>query len=226
MKKIILAATLVLGMSLPAVAAAPRLVVDNFKFDFGQVYQGVRVDHIYRFQNIGDATLNIKKVRSSCGCTAALLSADQLAPGEAGEVKVSFDSSRFKGEVTKTVYLYTDDPDHREVYLNLRGEVLARIVSDPAQLMLENLSPGVERTATVVIANRSQDPLELEPPTSSIVDLKASLASSSLAPGESTQMTVTVLPKDGANRFSGYIFVRVSGPQATELRIPVQAAVH
>lgn len=225
MKKIILAVTLILGVSLPAFAAAPRLVVDNIKFDFGQVYQGARVDHIYRIQNIGDAPLNIEKVRSSCGCTAALLSAARLAPGEAGEVKVSFDSTRFKGEVTKAVYLYTDDPDHREVYLNLRGEVLARLVADPPQLVLVSLSPGVERTATVVIANQSQEPLELEAPTSTIADVKAILAKSSLAPGETTQMTVTVLPKDGTTRFSGYVFVRGSGPQAPELRIPVQVAV-
>ena len=143
MKQMLITAALLLAMTLPAFAAAPDLVIENYKFDFGQVYQGERVEHVYRFRNAGDAPLRIEKVRSSCGCTAALASAEIIAPGEQGEVKAVFDSTRFRGRVTKTIYLYTDDPVHRETHFTLSGEVLAKLVANPAKLVFDNLSPGV-----------------------------------------------------------------------------------
>lgn len=225
MKRLLLAAALVLGLTLPAAAAAPQLVVDGLDFDFGQVYQGEQVNHVYTFRNVGDAPLHIDKVRSSCGCTAALVAEKTIAPGASGEIKATFDSTRFRGRVTKSIYLYTDDPNHHEARFVLQGEVLEKLTAAPAQLILENLEPGVERTASITITNQGPTPLELDGAKSTISDLKVALDTSSLEPGSSTQLQVRILPRAGATRFSGYIFVRGLGPQAPELRLPVQAVV-
>jgi Protein of unknown function (DUF1573)/HYDIN/CFA65/VesB-like, Ig-like domain len=224
MKQMLITAALLLAMTLPAVAAAPDLVIENYKFDFGQVYQGERVEHVYRFRNAGDVPLRIEKVRSSCGCTAALASADIIAPGEQGEVKAVFDSTRFRGRVSKTIYLYTDDPVHRETHFTLSGEVLAKLVANPAKLVFDNLSPGVERKATITVTNQGQESLQLEAAKTSIAELTATLEGRTLAPGETTRLLITVLPKEGTTRFSGYVFVRGTGTRAPELRIPIQAA--
>ena len=53
--------------------------------------------------------LKVDRVRSSCGCTAALSSAQSLNPGETGEIQATFDSTRFRGQIEKTLYLYTND---------------------------------------------------------------------------------------------------------------------
>ena len=225
MKQMLITAALLLAMTLPAFAAAPDLVIENYKFDFGQVYQGERVEHVYRFRNAGDVPLRIEKVRSSCGCTAALASAEIIAPGEQGEVKAVFDSTRFRGRVTKTIYLYTDDPVHRETHFTLSGEVLAKLVANPAKLVFDNLSPGVERKATIAVTNQGQERLQLEAAKTSIGELAATLEGSTLAPGETTRLLITVLPKEGTTRFSGYVFVRGTGTRAPELRIPIQAVV-
>jgi len=66
--------------------AAPNLVVEQPVFDFGEVAQGDKVPHTFKFRNDGDKPLYIDRVKSSCGCTAALLSAKTLAPGESGEI--------------------------------------------------------------------------------------------------------------------------------------------
>ena len=62
-----------------------RLVFEEEKYDFGKVEQGVVLTHIFDFENIGEDTLKISRVRSSWGCTASLLSSEVIAPGETGE---------------------------------------------------------------------------------------------------------------------------------------------
>ncbi|AMV73036.1 DUF1573 domain-containing protein [Desulfuromonas carbonis] len=224
MKKLIFAA-LLLVLPLPSLAAAPRLMVENLDFDFGQVYQGDRVDHVYQFRNAGDATLNIEKVRSSCGCTAALVSEKAIPPGQSGEIKASFDSTRFRGRVNKSIYLYTDDPAHPEARFNLSGEVLERLTANPAQLVLTNLAAGVESNAELTITNHGTETLQLEAIQASVPALSATLERSTLPPGESTRLLVKVLPGAGDTRLSGYLFVRAASPHSLELRIPVQAQV-
>ena len=225
MKPTIVATFLLLVLALPAFAAAPVLVVDDFKYDFGQVYQGERVEHVYHFRNTGDAPLKIEKVRSSCGCTAALVSAEMIDPGERGEVKASFDSTRFRGKVTKTVYLYTNNPAQRETRFTLSGEVLAKLTAAPDLLVFDHLAPGREGNATLTITNQGRERLQLEEPKTSIAELTANLEGTTLEPGATTRLLVKVVPREGVNRFSGYVFIRGSGPQAPELRIPVQAQV-
>jgi hypothetical protein len=225
MKPTIVATTLLLALALPAFAAAPALVVEDFKYDFGQVYQGERVEHVYHFRNAGNAPLKIKKVRSSCGCTAALVSAEMIDPGQGGEVKASFDSTRFRGRVTKTIYLYTNNPAQRETRFTLSGEVLAKLTANPDLLVFDHLSPGSEGNATLTITNQGQERLQLEDPKTSIAELTATLEGTTLEPGATTRLLVKVVPREGVTRFSGYVFVRGTGPQAPELRIPVQAKV-
>ncbi len=43
----------------------PGIVFDQTSFDFGEVDAGEKVEHIFKFKNVGDALLKIVKVRSS-----------------------------------------------------------------------------------------------------------------------------------------------------------------
>ncbi len=79
--------------------AAPVLFVESVAFDFGHIVQGEQVEYTFRFRNAGDELLEISQLRSSCGCTAALLSTPRLAPGTVGELQVKFDSHGFRGRV-------------------------------------------------------------------------------------------------------------------------------
>ncbi|MEZ4484127.1 MAG: DUF1573 domain-containing protein [Syntrophotaleaceae bacterium] len=67
-----------------AVPAAPHLLAESPLHHFGKIAEGSTIEHTFRFQNSGDQPLVISKVRSSCGCTAALLSAERLRPRRVG----------------------------------------------------------------------------------------------------------------------------------------------
>ncbi len=98
----------------------PKIQFDTTTHDFGTVEQATKNDHVFKFKNIGDEDLEIIKVRPTCGCTAALLSAKVIKPGESGEIKVTFNAGSFRGKINKTVYVETNEP----ILKNKRDEVL------------------------------------------------------------------------------------------------------
>lgn len=204
-----------------ASAAGPKLVVAKAEHDFGQVFEGQKVDHVFRFQNAGDAPLIIDRVRSSCGCTAALLSATSLAPGEVGEVRTSFDSNRFSGDVVKTIYLYSNDATQAVAQFNLRGKVIREIEIQPAQLDLGSLKVGVVQEARLTLANRGPKEIELLGVKSTSAEVSAALPVKRIAPGKSVQVVTKIAPKPGRGRLSGYLLVQTSSPHLPEVRIPV-----
>jgi hypothetical protein len=49
----------------PEVSGRPKIFFEQTEYDFGNVDQGEKVEHLYLFKNTGDAALLISKVRSS-----------------------------------------------------------------------------------------------------------------------------------------------------------------
>lgn len=92
------------------VKPAPKLRLTTNQYNFGQVPEGDKVTANIEFTNIGTAILDIREVKSSCGCTAALLDKKQLNPGEKGTLHIEFDSANRSGKLTRTVTLYSNDP--------------------------------------------------------------------------------------------------------------------
>ncbi len=88
-----------------------RLVLEKNEFNFGDVKEGKIVTAVIGFKNVGNDNLIIKDVRTSCGCTAALLSSKNLKPGESGSIKIELDTSHREGKLTRTVTLYSNDPE-------------------------------------------------------------------------------------------------------------------
>ena len=72
-------------------------------YDFGKIYIGESVKHAFKFKNLGKGELIINNVKSSCGCTAALVSKNILHEEEEGEVEVKFNSGHYVGKVTKSI---------------------------------------------------------------------------------------------------------------------------
>jgi len=91
-----------------AAATKPEGPLPAFKFEqtnynFGQIKEGEKVIHSYKFQNTGDAPLIIENVQPTCGCTAPDWSKEPIPVGGTGFVKVEFDSNGKQGIQNKTV---------------------------------------------------------------------------------------------------------------------------
>lgn len=205
--------------------AAPELQIDTPKFDFGEVFQGEKVRHVFEFVNKGDETLRIDRVRSSCGCTAVLVSEKSIPPGAKGEIQANFDSTRFRGAVSKTIYLYSNDPVRPTMQFQIKGKVLETVVVEPAQLNFGKVKAEEPVTSTVLLRNQEGKPLTLGKPRATAAELLIKMQEATFADGDEVTLEIQLTPKPGQVRFSGYVLVPVDGVPKNELRIPVYATI-
>lgn len=208
-----------------AAAAAPRLGVDKEVFDFGTILQGEKVETIFRLRNDGDAPLLVDRVKTSCGCTAALLSASVLAPGESGEVSTTFDSARFSGSVQKTISVYSNDPERPVLQLTVKGSIRQELLLSPTFVELGNLKPGVEKIMQVVIRNQGTRPINLREVKVLASDLTGELSAPLIEAGASATLTLHALPAEGRSMLNGYVIVYTDSKRSPELRIPVYGRI-
>lgn len=226
MRRLSCLATILLYVLTGSVAlAAPALQVAEPSFDFGEVFQGDRVLHVYELTNQGDQPLLINRVVSSCGCTAVLVSARNLPPGGQGELQANFDSSRFHGDVTKTIYLYSNDPLRPVLELQLSGKVRELVAIEPSLVNFGQVKAREPVTATVLLRNQGLKPLNLGAPRSTATELQVKMPKTGFDSGDEVTLQLQLTPKPGHSRFSGYILIPVAGVPRNELRIPVYATI-
>ncbi|RLD21415.1 MAG: DUF1573 domain-containing protein [Bacteroidetes bacterium] len=91
-------------------------------FDFGTIDEGEKVSHVYKFENTGKEPLVISNAKGSCGCTVPKWPKNPIAPGESGEILVTFNSKGKTGKQTKRVTI-TANTDPAQTFLTITGQV-------------------------------------------------------------------------------------------------------
>ena len=223
---VVLASLISLCLFTPFAFAAPDLQVKTPTFNFGEIYQGDKVPHVFEFANQGDDPLVIDRVRSSCGCTAVLVSDKNIPPGGTGELKANFDSARFRGAISKTIYLYSNDPLRPTMQFHLKGSVLEIVAVEPAQINFGRVEAKNPVTAKVVLRNQGIETLTLGKPHATAVELVAQIPEVDFVSGAEVTLELQLTPKPGQERFSGYVLVPIDGVPKNELRIPVYATIN
>jgi hypothetical protein len=97
----------------------PRIKLLKTEYDFGNVEEGKLVETKISFKNEGKGILEITDVKTSCGCTAALVSNKRINPGESGNVRIELDTANREGKLTRTVTIMTNDPDNPNPVITL-----------------------------------------------------------------------------------------------------------
>lgn len=100
------------------------LFLPENQFNFGQVKEGTTVSHTFELVNKGSDILEIKDVKTSCGCTAALVSSSNLKPGEKGTLKVDLDTKGRKGKMSRTISIVSNDAEQSTKVITIYAEVL------------------------------------------------------------------------------------------------------
>ena len=126
-------------------------------FDFGAVYNGTAVKHTFRVKNAGTAPLTLNAVRTSCGCTAAQPTKSNLLPGEESDIAVNFDTAGDHGPATRTITVFTNDPDHRQLQLTLRGDVKVQVEANPSLVSFEGIKLGTQQSRQLTLTDEMPD---------------------------------------------------------------------
>jgi len=150
----------------PALGGKARAVFKETAHDFGKVRQADVLTQEFVFKNEGDATLVVERVETTCGCTAALASADKIGPGKEGRIKVSLDTHSYAGRMTRFVYLVSNDADNPRRELSVSAEVevppMPKIELDKYNIDLGLSLEGEAPSAKVVIRNVGELELSVE----------------------------------------------------------------
>ncbi len=104
---------------------AARIEFQEKVFNFGKMSQKSTVEHNFAFKNTGKTDLMIRKVRSSCGCTAVTPRETTIKPGGTSQIKAIFNSGTRVGTQNKSITVITNDPKNPTVVLRVTGTVEA-----------------------------------------------------------------------------------------------------
>ena len=84
-------------------ADGPIITFEEDSFDFGDIYQGDKVAHTFKFENSGNQPLIITNVQTTCGCTATEWPREPVLPGKTASIKVNFNSAGKFGRQNKVI---------------------------------------------------------------------------------------------------------------------------
>lgn len=117
-----------------AATQAPVMTFDKVMHDFGTITEGERVQTVFSFTNTGKSDLVIVDARGSCGCTVPSFPKNTpIAPGQTGEITVSFDSNNKPNMQQKTVTISANTESGREML-----RIKAMVNPDPVKQAQRN----------------------------------------------------------------------------------------
>lgn len=111
------------GLTPEQLANAPVAKFNVLTYDFGAMKQGDKKEYTFNLTNDGKSDLQIRNVRSSCGCTAVAPSKKVVSPGETVPIKVTFDSRGKRGRQSKSITVITNDPKNPTSTLRISSNI-------------------------------------------------------------------------------------------------------
>lgn len=95
-------------------------------YDFGNIKEdGGKVTCEFKFENQGNAPLKIESAQAQCGCTKPVFPEGEIAPGESGTIRVTYNPLGRPGGFTKVVTVRCSGSPGK-VNLKIRGTVLPK----------------------------------------------------------------------------------------------------
>lgn len=112
------------------------------KHDFGVVAVGAKTEFRFPITNTFGNNIHIRSVRTSCGCTTAIVENEYIAPGQTGAILARFNTGKFNGKRGATITAVIDQPFLSEIRLRVDGYIRKDIVFFPGSIEFGKVSQG------------------------------------------------------------------------------------
>jgi len=223
---VLILACLLLSGSFIFAGKGPKIKFREESKNFGKMKQGKVLTHIFVFKNEGDETLKIKRVKTSCGCTAALLSKKEIAPGAEGEIKLTFNTKGFKGKNTKYIDVESNDPAQPRKRLTVSAEIeippRPRIFLDRHAIDLGLILENEEIQARTKVKNRGELELRVN-----CTHKRASFFSGGkkitfplkIAAGKEAEVEIRIPPSKRKGVMREYVVIKSNDPMKPNLSL-------
>jgi len=105
----------------------PVIMFEKRTHDFGDMYQGDKVEETFKFTNAGTEPLIITNVQVTCGCTTPKgWPRDPIAPGGKAELTVAFNSAGKMGRQNKVVTVVSNAVNADGTQITFTANVLEK----------------------------------------------------------------------------------------------------
>jgi hypothetical protein len=115
--------TKVTSPSIPTSGPHPKVVVDATEFDFGTMVLGESSSHTFIIRNEGEVPLELIKLPATCQCVVGDLPDGKVPPGGQVDVTLTWTPKARAPEFRQMAPFKTNDPDNREIQLQIKGKV-------------------------------------------------------------------------------------------------------
>lgn len=142
----------------PSDAATSPLEFDAMAFDFGNIPDTDPITHIFKFKNKTENTVVIRGAHGSCGCTVPDLAKKNFAPGESGEMSVTFSPKGRRGANPKAVTIEYAEPAGTPVTIvTINSNVQPLVIVDPLKGYVMDVDTKTGQTMDLTVAGRKAD---------------------------------------------------------------------
>jgi hypothetical protein len=153
---------------------------------------------------------------------AAVVSAAEIPPGGEGKIEVKVSTKGRKGNLQKSITVYSNDPANPRYMLKMQGDVEVLAGFEPSRLDLKNVAKGSTLEKTVQIIAKEPDKLKLTDIVSSKPEeIKAEVVEDAGKPS----LKVTITTPEKAGRFSGRITAKTGLESPKEIQLFVYGQI-
>jgi hypothetical protein len=124
----------------------PRIEVDRMMAEAPESFNWIPVSANFRLRNTGDAPLDLKVTKTSCGCVVYEMTKNQLAPGEDENVSVGYKPKPENLKVGNQEFsanIETNDPKQTAISLSVKVKLYPTISVEPSPIKLGKMDDGV-----------------------------------------------------------------------------------
>jgi len=199
----------VLGESVHA-DGIPKIQFDQTLYDFGATSQVTTVSGVFKFKNTGDGVLKMEKPKPSCGCTAAEVKPDTLAPGTTGEIPFTLNLGFYRGNLEKHISVRSNDPLTPEVSLTIKVNYTPLYELNPMTLT-PNLAFGVNETNQFTTVTRTDGkPLRITSLETSAPWITAAVTPAGQTEATNARIRITITREGTPRRFNEYVHIHTA----------------
>ncbi|HUI30014.1 MAG TPA: DUF1573 domain-containing protein [Candidatus Acidoferrales bacterium] len=205
----------------------PRIsVAGNSTIDLGTVYKtGSHIFHTFEIKNDGDKVLHINGVRPGCGCTVAFLSDSTVKPGQKSEIKVDFNPSEYSGEVSKDIYVVSNDPANHMMTLRLKMNIAYVLQAKPDFILFRNAVVGQADTMSLTLTNVSDETVKITGVETDRDELSFHFDNSTIKPGAIARIELYLLAKKGGT-IPGEIIIKTTSKHQPTVPVKYFAGIN
>lgn len=146
-----LVATAIVIAAWASTASATQLsgLFKTTNHDFGTVARAAKTEYRFTFDNPYNQTIQVRSVRTSCGCTTPSVETEIVPPGGRGSILAKFNTGTHTGSRSATLTVTFDKPTFSEIQLHVKGYIRSDVVFQPGEAAFGNVMQGTSKSIEV-----------------------------------------------------------------------------